>query len=193
MPWNPDMPWNEEIRASWARHERLAASPKTVSPTTPLVAEMDVRAVLPAVGVPTLVVQHADDFFIAPAGGQGASPIAFRARSTSKLPGRNMWHFVEPWRASFHEIAEFLTGQQARRWPTTGFSPPCSSPTSWTRRAGLPTMGDRDWHALLDAHDAVVRVQLDSVSRSRGEHVGRQFPRDVRRSSASDPLRHGNS
>jgi hypothetical protein len=23
---NPDMPWNEEIRASWARQERLAAS-----------------------------------------------------------------------------------------------------------------------------------------------------------------------
>ena len=27
---NPDMPWNEEIRASWARMERLAASPRTV-------------------------------------------------------------------------------------------------------------------------------------------------------------------
>jgi pimeloyl-ACP methyl ester carboxylesterase len=28
---NPDMPWNEEIRASWAREERLAASPGTVA------------------------------------------------------------------------------------------------------------------------------------------------------------------
>ena len=27
---NPDMPWNEEIRATWARHERLAASPGTL-------------------------------------------------------------------------------------------------------------------------------------------------------------------
>ena len=26
---NPDMPWNEEIRATWARMERLAASPRT--------------------------------------------------------------------------------------------------------------------------------------------------------------------
>ncbi len=31
-----------------------------------------------------------------------------------------------------------------------------------TRRAA--EMGDRDWHALLDAHDAVVRSQLDSLS-----------------------------
>src|SRR5262245_39391562 len=28
---NPDMPWNEEIRAAWARLERLAASPGTVA------------------------------------------------------------------------------------------------------------------------------------------------------------------
>ncbi len=29
------------------------------------------------------------------------------------MPGRNLFHSVEPWRASFREIAEFLTGHQA--------------------------------------------------------------------------------
>ena len=58
---NPDMPWNEEIRAAWARMERLAASPGTVALMLPLVTEMDVRALLPTIRVPTLVVQHADD------------------------------------------------------------------------------------------------------------------------------------
>src|SRR5215212_1877422 len=61
---NPDMPWNEEIRAMWARHERLAASPATVALTMPLMAEMDVRPVLPTVHVPTLVLQHTDDVMI---------------------------------------------------------------------------------------------------------------------------------
>src|SRR5262245_32993619 len=28
---NPDMPWNEEVRAAWARMERLAGSPRTVA------------------------------------------------------------------------------------------------------------------------------------------------------------------
>jgi pimeloyl-ACP methyl ester carboxylesterase len=56
---NPDMPWNEEIRAMWARHERLAASPATVALTMPLIAEMDVRPVLPTVRVPTLVLHGA--------------------------------------------------------------------------------------------------------------------------------------
>jgi hypothetical protein len=52
---NPDMPWNEEIRATWARAERLAASPGIVALMMPLLAEMDVRALLPAIRVPTLV------------------------------------------------------------------------------------------------------------------------------------------
>ena len=64
---NPDMPWNEEIRATWARMERLAASPGTVALMMPLVAEMDVRALLPAIRVPTLVLHHTDDA-IDPAG-----------------------------------------------------------------------------------------------------------------------------
>ena len=77
-------------------------------------------------------------------------------------------HFVEPWRASFQEIAQFLTGQQAdvaddRVLATVLFT---DIVDSMCRAA---EMGDRDWHALLDAHDAVVRSQL---VRFRGREVG---------------------
>ena len=70
-------------------------------------------------------------------------------------------------RASFQEIAEFLTGQRAdvaddRVLATVLFTDIVDS----TRRAAQ--MGDRDWHALLDAHDAVVRSQL---ARFRGREV----------------------
>jgi len=93
--WNPDMPWNEEIRATWARHERLSASPGTVSLMMPLVAELDVRAVLPTVHMPTVVVHHADDPFIEPARGKYIADHIAGAKYV-ELPGRNMWHFVEP-------------------------------------------------------------------------------------------------
>jgi class 3 adenylate cyclase len=163
---NPDMPWNEEIRATWARMERLAASPGTVALMMPLVAEMDVRAVLPTVRVPTLVVQHADNPLILPEWGKDVADQIPGAKYV-ELPGRNMYHFVEPWRASFQEIAEFLTGQQPdvaddRVLATVLFTDIVDS----TRRAA--EMGDRDWHALLDAHDAIVRVQLN---RFRGREV----------------------
>ncbi len=163
---NPDMPWNEEIRATWARHERLAASPATFALVVPLVTEVDVRAVLPTVHVPTLVVQHTDDPFIPSEWDKYVADHISGAKYV-ELPGRNIYHFVEPWRASFQEIAEFLTGQRAdvaddRVLATVLFTDIVDS----TRRAA--DMGDRDWHALLDAHDAVVRVQLN---RFRGREV----------------------
>jgi class 3 adenylate cyclase len=164
---NPDMPWNEEIRAMWARHERLAASPATIALTMPLIAEMDVRPVLPTVHVPTLVLHHTDDVMIPREWGKDVADRIPGAKYI-ELPGRNIYHFVDPgWRSSFREIAEFLTGEQAdvaddRVLATVLFTDIVDS----TRRAA--EMGDRDWHALLDAHDAVVRSQL---SRFRGREV----------------------
>src|SRR6476619_6840586 len=90
---NPDMPWNEEIRASWARMERLAASPGTLSLMMPLVVELDVRAVLPTVRVPTLVVQHSDDVIVPPAKGKYIAEHIPGAKYV-ELPGRNWYHQV---------------------------------------------------------------------------------------------------
>ena len=163
---NPDMPWNEEIRAAWARHDRLAASPGTIALVMPVVSEVDVRAVLPTVRVPTLVVQHADDPLNPREWGKYVADHISGAKYV-ELPGRNIYHFVDPWRLSFEEINEFLTGHRAevaddRVLATVLFTDIVDS----TRRAAQ--MGDRDWHALLDAHDAVVRSQL---ARFRGREV----------------------
>jgi class 3 adenylate cyclase len=132
----------------------------------PLVAEVEVRAVLPTIRVPTLVVHHADNPIVMPAKGRYIAENIPGAKYV-ELPGRNMYHFVEPWRESFQVIAEFLTGHQPevaddRVLATVLFTDIVDS----TRRAA--EMGDRDWHALLDAHDAVVRSQL---ARFRGREV----------------------
>jgi pimeloyl-ACP methyl ester carboxylesterase len=146
---NPDMPWNEEIRAGWARMERLAASPTTVALMHRLLEEMDVRTVLPTVRVPTLVIQHSDDTMIVRAMGAYIASHIPDAKYV-ELPGRNMYHFVEPWRESFSVIAEFLTGHQAdvaddRVLATVLFTDIVGS----TRMAA--EIGDSNWRALLDA------------------------------------------
>ncbi len=163
---NPDMPWNEEVRAAWGRLERLAVSPRTLDLVGPLMSELDVRAVLPTVRVRTLVIQHSDSPFVPPAKGKYIAEHMPDAKYV-EVPGRNWHHIVEPWRDSFREIAEFLTGEQAdvaddRVLATVLFTDIVDS----TRRAA--EMGDRDWHALLDAHDAVLRAQL---ARFRGREV----------------------
>ena len=163
---NPDMPWNEEIRASWGRHERLAASPRDFSLIMPALRGGDVRALLPTIRVPTLVV-HNSDSQLFPTDLVKYVADHIPGAKYVELPGRNLLHFVEPWRPSFQEIAEFLTGRQAevaddRVLATVLFTDIVDS----TRRAA--EIGDRDWHALLDAHDAVVRAQL---ARFRGHEV----------------------
>jgi class 3 adenylate cyclase len=132
----------------------------------PLFAKQDVRAVLPTIRVPTLILHHTDDEYIPPAQGRYIADRIPGAKYV-QLPGRNMYHIVEPWRASFQEVAEFLTGHHAdvaddRVLATVLFTDIVGS----TRRAA--EIGDRDWRALLDAHDAVVRAQL---VRFRGREV----------------------
>jgi len=165
---NPDMPWNDEIRAAWARQERLAATPSTVAVMLPLVMRLDVRDLLPAIRVPTLVLQHADDEISPAVHGRYFAANVPGAKYV-EYPGRNMYLFVEPdWRRCVDEISEFLTGTQAvaedddRVLATVLFTDIVDS----TSRAA--SMGDRDWRALLDAHDAVVRAQL---ARFRGREV----------------------
>ncbi|ORA10785.1 hydrolase, partial [Mycobacterium asiaticum DSM 44297] len=143
---NPDMPWNEEIGAAIARHDRLAASPRTYALLIPLLTEVDVRAVLPTIRVPTLVLQHGDDEMVPPAWGKYVADHIPDAKYV-ELPGRNLYHFVEPWRDSFQEVAKFLTGHRAevaddRVLATVLFTDIVDS----TRRAA--EMGDRDWRAL---------------------------------------------
>ena len=113
------------------------------------------RAVLPTIRVPTLVLHHADDPFIPPAGGKDVADRIPGAKYV-ELPGRNVYPLRRTVARVVPEIAEFLTGDQAevaddRVLATVLFTDIVDS----TRRAA--EMGDRDWHALLDAHDAVVR------------------------------------
>jgi hypothetical protein len=93
--------------------------------------------------VPTLVVQHSDNMTSPPAKGKYIAEHIPEAKYV-ELPGRNWYHIVEPgWRASFQEIAEFLTGHQAevaddRVLATVLFTDIVDS----TRRAAK--IGDRD-------------------------------------------------
>ena len=160
---NPDLPWNEEIRASWARAERLAASPSVVRRTLQLTLDLDVRYILPLIQVPTLLLQHADNPLIGNSGRYLAQQIP-NAKCVD-LPGRNFYPIGED---AIEEMREFVTGERStsvndeRVLATVLFTDIVDS----TRHAS--ELGDRDWRALLDAHDAVVRAQL---GRFRGKEV----------------------
>jgi pimeloyl-ACP methyl ester carboxylesterase len=125
---NPDMPWNEEIRATWARMERLAASPATVAGMMPLVSEVDVRAVLPAVRVPTLVVQHTDDPFTSWQRWASTSLITSRTRSTLSCLAATSTTSSSRGASPSRRSPSSSPGTK-QKWPMIGFLPRCCSPT----------------------------------------------------------------
>ena len=161
---NPDMPWNEEIRAAWARQDRMAAS-RDRGARAPADIQLDVRPVLPTIRVPTLVLHHADDQLIPPAWGEYVADHIPGAKYV-ELPGRNVYHFIEPWRDSTG------AGRLPYRPPGRGGRRSGSRHRALHRHRRLDALGSRArrprWHALLDAHDAIVRSHL---ARFRGREV----------------------
>jgi class 3 adenylate cyclase len=133
-----------------------------------LVYDIDVRDVLSAIRVPTLVLHHTGDRLVHVEAGRYIADHIPDAKFV-EIPGDNHYLFIEPgWRRAFEEISEFLTGTREeqldddRVLATVLFTDIVDS----TRRAA--ELGDREWRALLDAHDALVRSQL---SRFRGREV----------------------
>jgi class 3 adenylate cyclase len=155
-----------ELRAWFARLERLAASPGTALKLMRMVGEVDVRAVLPSIQAHTLVLHRPADraFDI-----RHSRYLADRIPGARlvELPGEETLSFGRDSDVLLDEIEEFLTG--ARRPPdpdrilaTVMFADIVDS----TSKAA--ELGDRRWRELLETLDAAVRRQL---ARFRGRAV----------------------
>jgi pimeloyl-ACP methyl ester carboxylesterase len=56
----PSLAGDDRLRRAWSRYERQAASPGSTAAIVRLLYESDVRAILPAIHVPTLVIHRTD-------------------------------------------------------------------------------------------------------------------------------------
>jgi class 3 adenylate cyclase len=150
----------------WAQYQRQAASPGMARATADLASEVDIRDVLPAISVPTLILHRKHDSLWPVEGARYISEQIEGAKLV-ELDGIDHFPFVGDSEAVFGEVESFLTG--SRRMPeperqllTVMFTDIVDS----TKRGA--EMGDRLWHNLLDGHNEVVREQLE---RFRGREV----------------------
>ena len=149
-----------------ARLERSAASPAMVQQIFEMFLDIDVRAVLPTIAVPTLVLhRHGDRVVNRRAGEQLADQIP-GARYV-ELPGIDHLPWAGDTEAVLGEIEEFLTGARTAPEPdrvlaTVMFTDIVRS----TERAA--ELGDARWRELLAAHHGSVRSELE---RFRGREV----------------------
>ena len=150
-----------------ARYERLSVPPATMIVQFEDAAQIDVRAVLPLVRMPTLVLSHDASAFIPVGQGRYLADHIPQARHV-ELDGSDIWLFSDPRLAE--EISSFLgeppsyADEDDRVLAAVLFTDLVSS------TAQLAELGDRRWKELLETHD---RVLARAVSDHRGRVVDR--------------------
>jgi pimeloyl-ACP methyl ester carboxylesterase/class 3 adenylate cyclase len=155
----PSVTDDERLVSWWAGYERLAASPGVAAAFLRIALDVDVRTVLPAITVPTLVVHRRDDVFSPVAHGRYlAAHIA--GATYVELEGRDHPFFIGDDDSVIDAIEEHITGtrpapRQDRVLATALFVDIVGS----TDR--VAAIGDRAWANLLEAHHTLVRRQLE--------------------------------
>jgi pimeloyl-ACP methyl ester carboxylesterase len=156
--WAPTRIGDREFERWWARLLRQGTSPAGAIALMDLYREMDTRAILPTIDVPTLVVHRADDRMVPAAQGRYLAESIPGARYV-ELPGEDHLPFTGDVDGLLDEVEEFLVGSRGggeseRALATILFTDIVGS------TAKAAELGDRDWRALLERHDAAVRRQL---------------------------------
>ena len=162
----PSMAQDPAMVAWWGRYQRLAASPAMAKAMIRLAAGVDIRAVLPAIAVPTLVLHRAGDRLWPVEGARYVAEHIPGAKLV-ELEGIDHWPFAGDTPALVGEVQSFLTGardlpEPDRQLLTVLFTDIVGS----TQRAA--ELGDRRWRELLERHDDAVRELL---ARFRGTEV----------------------
>ena len=150
----------------WATFLRMGASPSAALSLAHANTQIDVRHVLPAIRVPTLVLHCRNDRDVKFAEGEYIASQIPGARFVA-LAGEDHFVWIGDQEELLDEVEEFLTGARGesdidRVLKTILFTDIVGS----TRHAA--EVGDRDWHDVLDRHHAAVRAEL---ARFRGEEI----------------------
>jgi class 3 adenylate cyclase len=160
----PDVHVDDAQLRELARIERQSMAPAVVGAILRQLYATDVRAVLPVISAPTLVLHTVENRFVPIEHGRYLAQHIPNARLVA-LPGTDLQVFlgsaVGP--VVVDEIEEFLTGtrvaaDRTRMLTTLLFTDVVGS----TDR--VAAVGDQAWRTVLDRHDDAVRRQLARFS-----------------------------
>lgn len=155
----PTVADDPQFRQWWATYLRMGASPGAALALTQMNAEIDVRAVLPSIRVPTLVIHRKDDQCLKVEEGRY---VAERIPGASyvELPGRDHLPFVGDQDGILDEVEEFLTGVRHTLEPdrvlaTVLFMQIVDSKEQRQR------VGDSSWGTIVDRLRAHARKEIE--------------------------------
>lgn len=166
----PSLAADDRLRRAWSRYERQAASPGSTKAIVRLIYESDVRDILPAIRVPTLVIHRAGATGFRVEHGRYLAEHIEGARYV-ELPGTDNLIWAGDQDAMVAEIQDFVTGVRPAPEPhrilaTVLFTDIVGS----TRLAA--ELGDRAWRATLDEHNRIARRELERFGGHEVKTVG---------------------
>jgi pimeloyl-ACP methyl ester carboxylesterase len=154
------------VRAGFARRSRLSVSPNAALALGRMNTDIDIRAVLPVIRVPTLMFHAVGDRDANIEEGRWIAKRIPGARLI-ELPGGDHVPFYANQDAVVSGVQEFLTGTrpapEADRFLATVLFTDIVNGT-----AKAAALGDQRWRALIESHHALVRREL---ARFRGVEV----------------------
>ena len=163
----PSMADDPFTRDWWIRLVRSAMTPREVAEDLESIVGVDIRSVLPAVRVPTLILHRRDDRMADPRASRYMAERIPGARFV-ELRGQDQLPFFGDQDEVLDELEEFFTGE-----PPAGPTDRVLATILFTDIVGsterASELGDRRWHDLLEGHRAIVRRELD---RFGGREVG---------------------
>lgn len=163
--WAPSVEGDPEFERWWARLLRQGTSPAGAIALVDLYREIDVRAILPTIQVPTLILHRVDDKIVPVRQGQYLAERIPDARYV-ELRGDDHLPTVGDQDALLDEVEEFLVGSRRAHEPERALTTVLFTDIVGSTETAAE-LGDRRWRHLLECHDAVVRRQL-------GVHRGRE-------------------
>jgi pimeloyl-ACP methyl ester carboxylesterase len=155
----PSAAEDPEFREWWARLLRAGGSPATVRELMRTYEEIDVRAALPAISAPTLVLNREGDRIAPPERSRPFVELIPDSRMV-ELPGEDHLFAVGDVDAMFDEVERFLTGTTGERRPERSLATVLFTDIAGST-ALAAELGDRRWRALLGEHDRIAREQVE--------------------------------
>jgi class 3 adenylate cyclase len=155
---SPSLAGDARAREFQARFERQAASPMRVQQLFQMFLDTDVRASLPLIQAPTLVLHRRGDRAVNYRAAQWLADQIEGARYV-ELSGQDHLPWVGDSNAPLEAIEEFLTGVRPGPAPERLLATVLF--TDIVGSTGVATeMGDRRWRELLEEHQKLVRERL---------------------------------
>jgi pimeloyl-ACP methyl ester carboxylesterase len=168
----PGVVGDEDFRSWWARFLRSSTSPAAAVALARMNGATDVRAVLPTIRVPTLIIHRTGDRDVDVGGSRWMAKQILDARYV-ELPGDDHLIWAEP-DPILDEVEEFVTGVPPAQVPERVLMTVLLTDIVGSTEIAA-ALGDDAWRGTLDRHDELVRRYVERYQGRQIKSTGDGF------------------